>query len=169
MLQSMGSQSVRHNLTSEQQQHGNLGMGKTLNCLLLCFSIELYFISPQDRPGTYFITWQSHMQVASLPWHNHIKIWLEFLDSVQFRQSCPTFVAPWTAMCQASLSITSSQTLLKLMSIESVMPSNHLIHCGPLLLLPSIFPSISVFSSESTLHMRWPKVLEFQLQQQSFG
>ena len=151
MLQSMGSQRVRHNLTPEQQQHGNLGMGKTLNCLLLCFSIELYFISPQYRPGTYFKLWQSHMQVASLPWHNHIKIWLEFLDSVQFRQSHPTSMAPWTAVCQTSLSITSSQSLLKLMSIESVMPSNHLILCHPLLLLTSVFLTIGVFNNESVL------------------
>ena len=77
------------------------------------------------------------------------------------------FVTLLTAARQASLSITNSQTLLKLMSIESVMPSNHLILCHPLFLLPSIFPSIRVFSSESVLHIRWPKVLEFQLQQQS--
>ena len=68
----------------------------------------------------------------------------------------------------ASLPITNSQGLLKLTSIESVMPSNHLILCHPVLLLPSIFPSIQVFSNESVLHIRWPKVLEFQLQHQSF-
>ena len=66
------------------------------------------------------------------------------------------FVTPWTAARQASLSITNSQSLLKLMSIESVMPSNHLILCRPLL-PPSIFPSTRVFSSESVLHIRWPK------------
>ena len=65
--------------------------------------------------------------------------------------------APWIAACQASLSITNSQSLLKVMSIESVMPSTHLIICCPLLLLPPIPPSIRVFFSESTLHMRWPK------------
>ena len=64
---------------------------------------------------------------------------------------------PWTAGHQDSLSITDSQSLLKLMSIESVMPSNHLILCHPLFLLPSIFTSIRVFSNESTLRMRWPK------------
>ena len=68
---------------------------------------------------------------------------------------------PWTAARQASLSITNSRSLLKLMSIESVMPSSHLILCRPLLLLPSIFPSIRVFSNESTLHMRWPKYWSF--------
>ena len=71
------------------------------------------------------------------------------------------FATPWTAACQASLSFTISWSLLKLMSIESVMPSNHLILCRPLLLLPSIFPSIRVFSNESTLHIRWPKYWSF--------
>ena len=66
-------------------------------------------------------------------------------------------MTPWTAACQASLSITNSQSLLKLMSFDSVMPSNHLILCRPLLLLPSIFPSISVFFNESVLRIRWPK------------
>ena len=70
-------------------------------------------------------------------------------------------MTPWTAAHQASLSITNSQSSLKLMSIESVMPSNHLILCHPLLLLPSIFPSIRVFSSESALRIRWPKYWSF--------
>ena len=72
-------------------------------------------------------------------------------------QSCPTFATPWSATHQASLSITNSQSLLKLMSIESVMPSKHLIVCCPLLLLPSVFPSIRVFSNESVHLIRWPK------------
>ena len=71
------------------------------------------------------------------------------------------FVSPWTAARQASLSITNSQSLLKFMSIESVMPSNHLVLCRPLLFLPSIFPSIRVFSNESALHIRWPKYWSF--------
>ena len=70
-------------------------------------------------------------------------------------------MTPWTAACQASLSITSSQSPPKPLSIESVMPSNHLILCRPLLLLPSIFPSIRVFSNESALHIRWPKYWSF--------
>ena len=72
-----------------------------------------------------------------------------------------SFVTPWTAARQASLSITNSWSLLKLMSIDSVMPSNHLILCRPLLLLPSIFPSIRVFSNESVLHIGWPKYWSF--------
>ena len=71
------------------------------------------------------------------------------------------FVTPWTAAHQASLAITNFQSLLKLMSIESVMPSNHLILCRPLLLSPSIFPSIRVFSNESALRIRWPKCWSF--------
>ena len=71
------------------------------------------------------------------------------------------FATPWTIACQASLFFTISQSLCKLMSIESVMPSNHLILCCPLLLLPSIFPSIRVFSNESVLHIRWPKYWSF--------
>ena len=67
------------------------------------------------------------------------------------------FAAPWTSVCQASLSITDSQSLLKLVPIKSVMPSNHLILCRPLLLPPSIFPSIRVFANESVLRSRWPK------------
>ena len=76
-------------------------------------------------------------------------------------QSRLTLCVPWTAACQASLSITNSQGLLKLMSIESVMPYSHLILCCPLLLLPSIFPSIRVFSKESTLRIKWPKYWRF--------
>ena len=71
------------------------------------------------------------------------------------------FVTPWTAAQQASLFITISQSLLKLMSIELVMPSNHLVLCLPLLLLPSIFPSIRVFSNESALYIRWPMYWSF--------
>ena len=76
-------------------------------------------------------------------------------------QSLSRSATPWTAACQASLSITSSRSSLKLMPIESVMPSSHLILCRPLLLLPSIFPSIRVFSNESALCIRWPKYWSF--------
>ena len=82
-------------------------------------------------------------------------------SSVQSLSCVQLFETPWTAACQASLSITNSWSLLKLMSIKSVMPSNHLILCHPLLLLPSIFPSIRVFSSESVLCIRWPKYWSF--------
>ena len=82
-------------------------------------------------------------------------------QSVQSLSHVRLFATPWTAAHQASLSITNSRSLPKLMSIESVMPSNHLILCCPLLLLPPIPPSIRVFSSESTLHISWPKYCSF--------
>ena len=78
------------------------------------------------------------------------------------------FVTPWTAAQQATLSIANSQSLLKLLPIELVMPSNHLIFCHPLLLLPSIFPRIRLFSSELIFHIRWLKISTIQLQHQSF-
>jgi len=92
---------------------------------------------------------------------------MSFCSSVQFSsvQSLSRvwlFVTPWTAAHQASLSIINSWSLLKLMSIKSVMPSNHLILCRPLLLLPSIFSSIRGFSNESVLHIRWPKYWRFR-------
>ena len=88
------------------------------------------------------------------------KNWKQWSVSVQLSR-VRLFATPWTAVCQASLSITNSRSSPKLMSIESVMPSNHLIFCCPLLPLPSIFPSIRVFSNESTLHMRCPKYWSF--------
>ena len=82
-------------------------------------------------------------------------------SSVQSLSRVRLFATPWAAAHQASLSMTNSQSLLKLMSIESVMPSSHLTLCRPLLLLPPILPSIRVFSNESTLRMRWPKYWSF--------
>ena len=90
-----------------------------------------------------------------------VAYWCGSLSSVQLLSWVWLFVTPWTAACQASLSITNSWSLLKLMSIELVMPSNCLILCHPLLLLPSIFPSIGVFSNESVLLKRWPKYWSF--------
>ena len=94
-----------------------------------------------------------------------VHIYNGLFSSVQFSsvaQSCPTLHNPMDhTACQASLSNTNSRSLHKLMSIESVRPSNHLILCCPLLLLPSIFPSIKVFSNESALHIRWPKYWSF--------
>ena len=87
--------------------------------------------------------------------------WLHQFSSVQLLCRVQLYVTLWTAACQASLSITNSHSLLKLMSIELVMPSNHLILCHPLLLPPSIFPSVRVFSNESALHIRWPKYWSF--------
>ena len=87
--------------------------------------------------------------------------WTMKFSSVQLLSRVRLFVTPWIAACQASLSITNSWSLLKLISTELVMPSNHLVLCHPLLLLPQIFPSIRVFSNESVLHIRWPKYWSF--------
>ena len=91
------------------------------------------------------------------------QIWYKVIisQSVQSLSWVQLFATPWSAACQASLSITNSQSLLKLMFIQSVMPSNHLILCCPLLLSPSIFPSIRVFSNESVLCIRWTKYWSF--------
>ena len=96
--------------------------------------------------------------IHSLFW---IKSLILFFSLVQSLSHVWLFVTPWTVARQASLSITNSRSSFKLISIESVMPSNQLIICRPLLLLPSIFPSIRVFSNESVLHMRWPKYWSF--------
>ena len=112
------------------------------------------------------ITWKNKLPVysgfqLSLDWKYQ---WLEntwLYQSVQSLSNVRLFATPWTAACQASLSITNSQSLLKLMSIQLVMPSNHLILCRPLLLLPSIFLSIREFSSESVFCIRWPNYWNF--------
>ena len=104
----------------------------------------------------------------------HLDSWIFFVSffkafsSVQSLNRVWLFVTPWTTARQATLSVTNSQSLPKLMCIESVIPSNHLILCRPLLLLPSIFPSIRVFSDESVLRIRWPKYWSFSFQHQSF-
>ena len=106
--------------------------------------LRLFFcLPPQSKP------------MLKINIHTNVQI-IGFIV-VQLLNHVRLFVTPWTAASQASLSFTISWTLLKLMPIESVMPSNHLILCCPLLLLPSIFPSIRVFSSESALHITWPK------------
>ena len=95
-----------------------------------------------------------HLSSPRIPGNNQF-------SSVQSLSRVRLFATPWTAARQASLSITNSQSLLKLLSIESVMPSNHLILCHPLLLLPSIFPRIRVFSNESVLCIKWPTYWSF--------
>ena len=88
---------------------------------------------------------------------------MSHLSSVQSLSHVQIFATPWSSAGQAFLSITNSQSMLKLMSIKSVMLSNHLVLCSPVLLLPSIFPSIRVFSNESVLHFRWPKYWSFSI------
>ena len=105
----------------------------------------------------------SSVCLCFLPWKQHSQsIFLRpQFNLVQLLSHVWLFATPWTATRQASLSVTNSRSLPKPMSIELVMPSNHLILCRPLLLLPSIFPSIRVFSNESVLRIRWPKYWSF--------
>ena len=102
----------------------------------------------------------SHVVKANWITELHCSLWLD-ISSVQLLSHLQLFATPWTAAHQASLSITNSWSLLKLMSIKSVMPSNYLILCASLLLLPSIFPTIRVFSNESVLLIKWPKYWSF--------
>ena len=116
---------------------------------------------------------KEELKIHPIPYLEQKLLWMELnfqqwffnrillFSSVQSLSCVQLFVNPWTEACQASLSITNSWSLLKLMSIESVMPSNHLILCRPLLLQPSIFPSIRVFSNEPFLHIRWPQYWSF--------
>ena len=115
--------------------------------------------------GFVFGLWHSKVYLISACQRNTINK----ISSFQSLSHVRLFETPWTEPCQASLSITLSQSLLKLMSIELVMPSNHLILCRPLLLLPSIFPSLSVFSNESLLCIRWPKYWSFSFSISSFN
>ena len=127
-----------------------------------------FVLKPIIMPGIY---WQhsgsmcrmNNVRMNGMNWSSHLKFatWSLSISSVQSLSHVWLFMTPWTAARQPSLSITNSQSLLKLMSTESVMPSSHLILCHPLLLPPSIFPSIRVFSSESVLRIRWPKYWSF--------
>jgi len=139
----------------------------------MIMTTPLYILS---TPLPHFISWYFFGKVTTLPIpysaysvHQDLFVWLEkntwhctlVFQFSSLAQLCPTLCDPWTATCQASLSITNSQSLLKLKSIKSVMPSNHLILCHPLLFPPPIFPNIRVFSNESVLHIRWPKYWSF--------
>ena len=103
----------------------------------------------------------SHIQKDS--YYAHMGFIFKYISSVQSLSHVQLFATPWTVAHQASLSIINSWNLLKLMSIESVMPSNHLVLCHPLLLLTSIFPGIRVFSNESVLRIRWPMYWSFSI------
>ena len=114
--------------------------------------------SSNDYPGliSFRIDWFNLLAVQGT-----LKYLLQHQSSVQSLSHVRLLATPWTATCQASLCVTNSLSLLKPISIETVMPSSHLILCRPLLLLPSIFPSIRVFSNESAVHIRWPKYWSF--------
>ena len=149
-LQSMGSQRVRHNWATN-----------TFTFFFLLFSIEWIPGSKMTGYmfGVCFIYYETSSCLSNLLCHFIFPS--AALSSIQSLSRVWLFVTPWTAACQASLSIINSQSLLKLISIESVMPSTHIILCCPLLCPPSIFPSIRVFSNESALCIRWPKYWRF--------
>ena len=116
-----------------------------MDAIILIFRhLEMIFPSYQNKESLQYNVVKTRCKIVLLLLFSHVQL----------------FVTPWTAACQASLSLITSWSLLKLMSIESVMPSNHLILCHPLL-LPSILPSIRVFSSKSALCIRWPKYWSF--------
>ena len=140
------SHMVMHHILSDQLPL--LYMGLFLDSIILCM-IYMYVISPVLC-----------CQISIIFWKNSL---LNSFKSVQLLSHVRLFATAWTAACQTSLSITNSRSLLKLMSIKSVMTSNCLILCCPLLLLPSIFPSIRVFSNESVLCIRWPKYCSFSI------
>ena len=135
-----------------------------LSCIYLCQPICLCLLSVSISINhlSIYINTSICLPICIyyLPTITHLSISLPIV--VQFLSHMQLFVTPWTAAHQASLSITNSQSLLKPMSIELVMPSNHLILCRPLLLLPSIFPSVRVFSNESALCITWLKYWSFR-------
>ena len=116
-------------------------------CVCVCVCVFIYFgsVNHIDNCSRQSYGQNLHNSFSSVHLLSHVQL----------------FATPWTAASQASLSITNSQSLLRLMSIELMKPSNHFILCFPLLLTPSIFPSIRVFSNESVLHIRWPKYWSF--------
>ena len=120
---------------------------------------------PNVHCSTVYNSWDMETTKMSIGRRMDKKVVVQIHNgSIQFStvaQSCPTLATPWTAAHRAYLSVTNFQSLLKLMSFESVMPFNHLILCRPLPLLPSIFPSIRGFSNESVLRIRWPKYWSF--------
>ena len=143
--------------TTHQQSHWLFYVPESGSCWLVCLRSMSVFNSPfffssvsLSTSATYYIN-----QPEDISTQFSSNCYIFSCLSVQFSRSVVSnSVTPWTAARQASLSLTKSQSLLKLMSIELVMPSNHLILCRPLLLPPSIFPSIRVFSNESVLHIK---------------
>ena len=124
----------------------------------------LKYIASSKNLGTCRNNWWKFSFILLLWW-----IFNMVFSSVQSLSHVRLFVTPWIIARQASLSITNSRSSIKLMCIESVMPSSHLILCPPLLLLPSIFPSIRVFSNESVLCIRWPKYWSFSFSNSTFN
>ena len=123
---------------------------------LMCPIIDMFRLRSFVHPGRLIISGQLEVHI----W-NSLQRSVQDISLVQSLSHVQLFATPWTTACQASVSISNCQSLPKPMSIKSVMPSNHVILCHPLLLLPSIFPSIRVFSNESALRIKWPKYWSF--------
>ena len=133
---------------------------QTKELLLMCVtSIYIYHLRSKMRKKSKY--WEADKPMVENMSFQYSNLFSEIVVVVQLLSHVRFFANPWTEACQAFLSFTISLSLLKLMSIESVMPSNHYIFCCPLLLLPSIFPSIRVFSIESVLCIMWPKYWSF--------
>ena len=151
---------------------GNIGSGRDISPSPLTYlSPYKYLLIAQAHPRSMFITSSSktaflpdysyYTRTSQVTWLCSFSTSIISFSSVQLLSHVWLFATPWTAAHQASLFITNSQSLLKLMSVESVMPSNHLTLCCLLLLLPSVVPNVKVFSNESVLHIRWPKYWSF--------
>ena len=132
---------------------GSRESGRKMLTLCSCWLSFLYFEHLKFSLFLWFSMFNCYLSHTFSSWLT--------ISSDQSLSRLRLFTTPWMAACQSSLSITNSQRLLKLISLESVMPSNHLNFCHPLLLLPSIFPSIRVFFNESFLQIRWPKYWSF--------
>ena len=150
--QTMGLQKVGHDWATTWCDDDNLYSNLSKKNVFLFLNLE------PCRKVYHFCAFQCYLEYSII---SDTDIVSNQFNSVQLLSPDRLFVTPWTAAHQTSLSITNSQSLLKLVSIELVMPSNHLILCHPLLLPPSIFPNIRVFSNESVLHIRWPKYWSF--------
>ena len=146
---------LKEKLTSIRAECG----GKWILCLAL-YKIPSY-TSIKWKNDVIVTSWHLEYEEKKVIWLIKVTLTDAEFSSVQSLSHVRLFATPWTSAHQASLSITNSWSSPKPLSIESVMPSNHLILCHPLLLLPPIPPSIRVFSNESTLHMRWPKYWSF--------
>ena len=135
-----------------------------MQCLedIITLTLLILQVLLEHRSNIDVLTWAMSMSACLLGMATDMFFcWNTQFSSVQSLSRVRLFVTPWMAACQASLSITDSRSLLKLMPFKLVMPSSHLILCSPLILLPPVPPSIRVFSNESTLCMRWPKYWSF--------
>ena len=151
----------KQQLELDMEQETGSKLGKEYVKAVYCHPVYLTYMQSTSWE---MLAWMKHklelMLPGEIPITSDMQITPQF-SSVQSLSCVWLFAISWTAACQVSLSITNSQSLLKLMSIESAMPSNHFILCHPLLFLLSIFPSFRVFSNESVLCIRWPKYWSF--------